>query len=155
MKKITRFIALLLAVLMLGTLTMPVQEALAGCPKKPKVVKKYKNPCSKLSGDQKRATIQSEADKVTTALKANLGDYGYKVIIEERDLWKTARYITKFTIRGEDGDTLLFYQSITTKNCCDYKLLYLWRYDRLSSTYDIPEDIIGDMRDLLDLLSKG
>lgn len=85
-------------------------------------------------------------------LKANVQDYGWKVVKAERDRWKSARYVLKIDLKNISNDaTMTVYQIVKTADYCNYETLFVWSYDRSSSDY-CPEQVIGDMCDLLRLL---
>ncbi|MGI6612523.1 MAG: hypothetical protein ACOX0Z_03060 [Candidatus Nanosyncoccaceae bacterium] len=96
--------------------------------------------------------IRSLSLDVLQDLKTNVKDYGWRVAYATRDRWKSARYVLKIILEETRGDARLeVYQIVRTPNYKNYFVLYVWNYDRSSTEY-YPEEIIGDMCNLLNRL---
>lgn len=104
--------------------------------------------------DNKLNRIRDLSLDVLEDLKANVKDYGWKVVKATRDRWKSARYVLKVTVKEICGNaSLTFYQVVKTSDYCNYEVFYVWSYDRSSNDY-CPDQIIGEMCNLLNQLTN-
>ncbi len=104
--------------------------------------------------DNKLNRIRDLSLDVLEDLKANVKDYGWKVVKATRDRWKSARYVLKITVKEICGNaSLTFYQVVKTSDYCNYEVFYVWSYDRSSNDY-CPDQIIGEMCNLLNQLTN-
>lgn len=102
---------------------------------------------------KKLQCIREEALEVLEGTKASLEDHGWKVVKAERDRWKTQRYILKISARSTDGSEKATFYQVVTGTCDNFEVIYVWSYDRNSTDY-CPDDIIGDICDLIAVLTN-